>query len=67
MKHSQQIIYVSEYHLNDEELQGITLHSYTFRANFADERKNMGLCVLLHRIIYTVLLLLWTDTAMKRT
>jgi len=28
-KHFLQIIRISEHHLNDEELEGITLHSYT--------------------------------------
>jgi len=34
MKHSPQIICISEHHLNDEELEGITLHSYTLGAKF---------------------------------
>ena len=65
-KHSPQIICISEHHLNDEELKVITLHSYTLGAKFC-RRTNVGVCVFLYRIIYTILLLIWTDTPMKRT
>jgi hypothetical protein len=41
-KHSPQIIYVSEHHLNGEELEGITLHSYTLGAKFCRRIQNCG-------------------------
>lgn len=34
--------------------------------NFVDERTNLGVWVYLFRIIFTVLILIWIDTLMKR-
>jgi exonuclease III len=41
-----QIICISEYHLNDEELEGTTLHSYTLGAKFCRRtQKCGGVCI----------------------
>ena len=61
-KHTPQIIHVSEHHLNDEELEGITLHSYTLGAKFCRRMHKCGVYVFLCKIIYTIRLLIWTDT-----
>ena len=62
---SPQMICITEHHLIDEELEGITLHPYTLGAKFC-RRTNVGVCVYLFRIISTLLILIWIDTPLKR-
>ena len=52
-KNSQQIICISEHYLNDEELEGITLHSYTLGAKFCRQmHKCGGVCIFVQNNIY---------------
>ena len=67
-RNSLQIILITEHHLIDEELEGITLHPYTLGAKFCRQMHKCGdVCVYLFRIISTILILIWIDTPMKRT
>jgi len=53
MKHSQQIIFISEHHLYDEELEGKTLHSYTLGAKLCRRMHKCGcVCIFVQNNIY---------------
>ena len=52
-KHFPKIICISEHHLNDEKLEGKTLHFYTFGAKFCRQmHKCGGMCIFIQNNIY---------------